>query len=204
MKSLQQRSALVLFRNSGLLSLLLSTSMLALPVLADELMNISDIKGCRAIDGEAERLLCYDTVSDGGIFNEQKLKEVQVETFGSTKQSRDAETKTITESENKTDANTVTKVESKAEPKAEPKAESKPKTGAALSTDRLAVTIVRTQKDANGFYYFKTSEGQVWKQQESGSWNIKAPFEAEIKAGLMGVFFLMREGGKSVRVKRIR
>ena len=58
------------------LSLALS-QLLVLPLLADDPVNITDVKGCRVIEGESERLACYDTVSGGGVFNEQKLKEVQ-------------------------------------------------------------------------------------------------------------------------------
>ena len=61
---------------------------LALPVslLADEFVNISDIKECRGIAARAERLLCYDTVADGGVFNEQQLQQVQKENFGKTEE----------------------------------------------------------------------------------------------------------------------
>ena len=143
----------------------LSFISLALPVslLADEFVNISEIKECRGIAATAERLLCYDTVADGGIFNEQQLQQVRKENFGKT--------------------------------------EEQP---AEVSIDRLAVTIVRISKSASGTYYFYTEDGAAWKQSNSGRWSLKAPFQAEINAGLMGSFFLVAEGGKSVRVKRVQ
>lgn len=55
-------------------------------VLADETIDISEFQGCRAIKGMAERLLCYDTIADGGVFNTQKLEEAQRETFGNKQQ----------------------------------------------------------------------------------------------------------------------
>ena len=58
-----------------------------MPLLADEVTSISDIKGCRAIKNETERLACYDTVSDGGVFDQQKRKQVQVEEFETKKKS---------------------------------------------------------------------------------------------------------------------
>jgi len=171
-----------------------ASQMLISPLLADELTNITDVKGCRVIEGESERLACYDTVSGGGIFNEQKLKQVQEEEFG------------------------ASKMKSAPKPPPEPapavatdpgvaptqKTTPKPATGKAISVDNLNVTIVRTQKDRMNIYYFQTSAGQVWKQQESDPWNIKPPFEAEIKAGVLGSFFLVHEGGVSTRVKRVR
>ena len=161
MKSLSQRNTRILFFGSVLLGLGLM-QMPVQPLLADEPVNVSDIDGCRAVKGKAERLLCYDTVADGGIFNEQQLKQVQVENFGSK--------------------------------------EKKPE----ISVDILAVTIVRIQKDAAGLRYFQTSDGQVWKQKEPASWSSKVPFEAELKAGMMGSFFMVNDRGRSIRVKRVR
>lgn len=136
--------------------------MLLQPLLADEFKNISDIKECRAIESKAERLLCYDTVADGGIFNEQKLQQVQEENFGITERQAD------------------------------------------VSVDQVTVTIVRVTKSATGVHYFYTADGAAWKQSSGRKWNVKAPFEAEIKTGMMGSFFLAAEGGRSTRVKRVR
>lgn len=199
MKSMRKRSILVLYSSSGLLSLMAAILPMQ-SVLADELTNISEIKGCRAIKSEAERLLCYDTVSDGGVFNEQKLKEAQVEEFGSNAKTKEAQTKSVVESGS--EATTATEPYTKPETKPEAKAE--PARGLNDPIDRIAVTVTRTQKDANGRLYFETTDGQVWKQQESSSWTEKAPFEAEIKAGKLGSFYLLAQGGKSIRVKRVR
>lgn len=140
----------------------IASLLLLQPSLADEFTNISEIKGCQAIEATAERLLCYDTVADGGVFNEQKLQEVQKENFGNKEKQPD------------------------------------------VSVDRLTVTIVRVTKSNAGVHYFYTDGDAVWKQSNGGRWNIKAPFEAEIKSGVMGSFFLVSESGKSVRVKRVR
>lgn len=162
MNSLQQRITVVPFISAALLGLV-ATLLSAQPLRADELTNVSDFKECRAIKATAERLLCYDTIADGGIFNEQQLRQVQVENFGS--KEKEAE----------------------------------------ISVDKLTVSVVRIQKDANGLRYFQTSDGQVWKQKERGKWNSKAPFEAEIKSGMLGSFFLVAvESGRSIRVKRVK
>ena len=193
MKTLLHKVVTVPFLGTLFLSLGVS-QMLVLPLQADEFENISDVKGCRVIEGEIERLACYDTVSGGGIFNEQKLKQVQAEEFGSSKM------KPVPEPQ--PDPSPVVATE----PGAAPTQESAPKpaTGKAISVDKLSVTIVRSQKDGMNIHYFQTSSGQVWKQQEAVSWNLKAPYDAEIKAVVMGSFFLVHEGGKSTRVKRVR
>lgn len=132
------------------------------PLLANELVNISDIRDCRGVTGSAERLLCYDTVADGGVFNEQKLQQVQEDNFG--------------------------KVETQPE----------------VSVDQLTVTITRVTKSSTGVHYFYTEDGKAWRQSNGGRWTVNAPFEANIKKGLMGSFFLVTEGGKSERVKRVK
>lgn len=126
-------------------------------------VNVKDIEDCRPVKANAERLLCYDTVADGGVFNEQQLKQVQRDNFGSKKKAPE------------------------------------------VSIEQLSVTVTSIKKDMNGMRYFLTSDGQVWKQTTAVSWSSKVPFEAEIKSGALGSFFLVAvEGGRSTRVKRIR
>jgi len=172
----------------GLLQL--STS----PVAADELMNITDIKDCQKISGDAERLACYDTVSRGGIFNEQKLKEVQVEQFGS---------KNMRKPPEPAPAETAEPVKPVAsEAGTESKSAAPPQT--TISVDEIQVTVTRMKKDATGHYYFQTSDNQVWKQEDARRWTTSPPFDAKIEKGMMGSFFLVSEGGVSARVKRVR
>jgi len=195
MKTLLHKINSVRFLVSLFLSLMVSQS-IVLPLLADEFKNISDIKGCRAIKGEAERLACYDTVSGGGVFNEQKLEQVRVEEFGSDSMKR------------------TPKPEPEPAPAAAAAAVSgagaaretvtAPATGKGFSVDEINVTIVRRKKDGNGFHYFQTSGGQVWKQINAGAWGLAAPFDAKIEAGVLGSFFLVSEGGMSTRVKRVK
>ena len=209
MKSLLQKIFTTPFSGTLLLGLCLS-QMLVFPIWADEVTNVSDIKGCRAIKGEAERLRCYDTVSDGGIFNEEKLKQVRVEEFGAQKMQKppepEPEPAPSAEPEPAPSATpkTVTAQESAPESAPEPAKAPEPETGAAISVDRLSVTIVRSQKDNRGFVYFQTSDGQVWKQQNAGGWSLTVPYDAVIKTGVFGSFFLVNEGGKSTRVKRVK
>ena len=132
------------------------------PLLADEFVNISDFKECRAIEAAAERLVCYDTIADGGVFNEQQLEKVRKEHFGNKERPEE------------------------------------------VSIEQLTVSIVEVKKSATGVHYFYTADGAAWRQSTSGRWTQKAPFEAEIKTGVMGSFFLVSEKGKSVRVKRVR
>ena len=132
------------------------------PLLADEYINVTDFRDCRAIESKAERLLCYDTIADGGVFNAQQIRQVQQETFGAKDKEPD------------------------------------------ISIDSLSVTIERVEKDSNDKRYFYTTGGQVWKQKDPGRYPYKVPFEAEIKSGTMGSFFLVNESGRAIRVKRVK
>jgi len=182
---------------SGVYSGVLLTGMVVsqvcvMPVMADEAVNISDIKGCSKIAGDVERLSCYDTVSAGGVFNEQKLREVQVEEFGSETMPKE-QSPAVTRS-----------LETTTSPKAVPAPVAAQEDKKEVSADRLDVTIVRVKKGVGGIHYFQTSEGQVWKQQNATRWSTAVPFEAKIEKGMMNSFFLVNEGGKSTRVKRVK
>ncbi len=72
------------------------------------------------------------------------------------------------------------------------------------SAGQLSVTIVRVDTAETRNNYFHTADGAVWKQTGRGSWSIDVPFTAIIKPGVLGSFFLVTEGGKSTRVKRVR
>lgn len=73
----------IIIKTAFLLTVLLGPSVtLVQPLSADEYINVTDFRDCRAIEGKAERLLCYDTIADGGVFNIQQIKQVQQETFG--------------------------------------------------------------------------------------------------------------------------
>ena len=146
----------------GTIAVSFACALLMQPVLAEELVNITEIEGCQDIAAKSERLLCYDTVAEGGVYNEQKLQEVQKESFGNNEQVPE------------------------------------------VTIDRLDVTIVKVSRSSSGRYYFYTEDGQAWKQSTTGRWTVKAPFQAEIKTGMMGSFFLVTEGGKSERVKRVK
>ena len=163
-------------------------------VLAEEFMNISKPEGCRAIGGDEERLRCYDTVFDGGVFDKKQLRQVQVEKFGDSKMKKAPVPEPEATSET---APAIAPATAKVENNARPK-------NMHATSDRLSVTIVASQKSNVGIHYFKTSEGQVWKQQNAGSWGGGVPFDAVIKTGSFGSFTLIKEGGKSTRVKRVK
>jgi hypothetical protein len=211
MKPLLQKVMVVPFLGSLFLGLGMSQVLIS-PLQADEIVNIDNVEDCRRIGGDTERLSCYDTVINGGIFNEQKLRQVQVEEFGSeTMPKAPAPVPVPTPAPAPASApapavatGAVVATAPEAKPAAVPEQETLPVAGKSVSENKLDVTIVRLKKGNGAIYFFQTSEGQVWKQQNARPWNLKAPFDAKIKKGAMNSFFLVTEGGKSTRVKRVK
>lgn len=141
----------------------------------DEAEGIRDIKECRAIEAGARRLLCYDTVIDGGVFSAAPLQVAQ-----------------------------QADIESVEERPAAPAVRETAAEQPAETPDRVGVTIVRVQRASSGTHFFFTDSGEVWKQSGRGSWSLTVPFDAEIKKGALGSSFLVSEGGRSTRIKRVR
>ena len=73
-----------------------------------------------------------------------------------------------------------------------------------VSVDSLNVTIVKVEKDAAGMLYFFTDDGQAWKQQNRGRYGTPVPFNAELRTGVMGSYFMVNEEGNGIRVKRVK
>ena len=203
MKSLLQKAMVLPFLGSLFLGLGVSQVLIS-PLQADEIVNIDDVKDCRRIGGDTERLSCYDTVIDGGIFNEQKLRQVQVDEFGSETMPKAPAPAPTPAPAPAVATGSAVATAPEAKPAAAPEPESLPVAGRGVSENKLNVTIVRLKKGNGGIHFFQTSDGQVWKQQNARSWNLKAPFDAKIKKGAMNSFFLVTEGGKSTRVKRVK
>jgi len=198
MKFCLQKLVAVLCTGSALLVLFVSLTFVS-PVMAQELKNISDIKGCRAIKSEKDRLVCYDTVLDGGVFNEEKVEQLRVEEFGSEKMPKPP----AAQAEPAPAPTPAPAAEAPAQATVEKPSRSSSRK-ISDSGDRLAVRIVRSKKGDYGIHYFQTEDGQVWKQQNASSWSDSPPYDATIKKGILGSYFLVTEGGKSTRVKRVK
>jgi hypothetical protein len=74
----------------------------------------------------------------------------------------------------------------------------------AARPDEIAVNVTAVSQNAYGKLIFTTEAGQVWVQTDQSRRRFRdVPFEAEIRAGASGSFFLRQAtGGPSVRVRR--
>ena len=70
--------------------------------------------------------------------------------------------------------------------------------------DSVNVVVVFVDSNAYGKLIFTTESGQVWRQSDQGTRRYRQiPFDAEIRRGAAGSFFLRPlTGGPSIRVKR--
>ncbi|WP_139169343.1 hypothetical protein [Microbulbifer yueqingensis] len=71
--------------------------------------------------------------------------------------------------------------------------------------ESLVTTIEKMEESAYGKQFFYLENGQVWKQTDSKFVSLKAGDRVELDRGLLGSFFMRNaNGGKSIRVKRVR
>jgi len=72
--------------------------------------------------------------------------------------------------------------------------------------DVIDVRIVEARKSVTGKWMFTTSDGQLWVQNDTKQAIYHHPeFNAKIKKGMIGGFFLNPEGPeKTVRVRRVK
>ena len=72
------------------------------------------------------------------------------------------------------------------------------------SLDSIHVVVVSVDNNAYGKLIFTTESGQVWRQTDQNRRRYRQiPFDAEIRKGAVGSFFLTPlSGGAAVRVKR--
>lgn len=74
----------------------------------------------------------------------------------------------------------------------------------AARPDKVVVTVTAVRQDSYGKLIFTTTSGQTWVQTDQSRRRYRdVPFEAEIREGASGSFFLRQaSGGPSVRVRR--
>ena len=75
-----------------------------------------------------------------------------------------------------------------------------------VEPDEITVTVVEVSQDLLGKHIFKTEDGQIWMQTDNRKVRFRdMPFDARIRGGSMGSYFLQSVGGgAALRVKRAR
>lgn len=71
--------------------------------------------------------------------------------------------------------------------------------------DKINVSILEKERNANGHWRLVLANGQVWKQSTGGRYKIYDSRQSFIKKGALGSFFFGQEGlNRQMRVKRIK
>ena len=72
--------------------------------------------------------------------------------------------------------------------------------------ENVQLTLTAATKRADGKYRFTMSDGQVWEQIDSDSVSgvRKLPVSAEIKTASLGSFMMNIDGGRAIRVRRVK
>jgi len=68
----------------------------------------------------------------------------------------------------------------------------------------VTVTVVKAETRLDGRLRFTTSDGQVWVQTDSTDARVRGdgPWEATIKAGMIGSYMIKLDGARAVKVRR--
>lgn len=81
----------------------------------------------------------------------------------------------------------------------------KPKVAAeAERLKEVTVMVVKAEKKLDGKMRFVTSDGQVWVQTDTTDARVRGdgPWQATIKAAMLGSFMMKLEGGRAVKARR--
>ena len=191
-------------------------------VSANANFQADEIKQCRAIQDDAERLACLDNLFKE--LDKEQGKEVQTETPTlETSEKTNVATKPEMDdidkraqalinkgkrSDDPFSSNTPrlsgktkpARVESDDSFGAESLSDSRPKT-----EDSIETSIASLTEDSRGYATFTLDNGQVWRQTESARLIFKEGETITIKKGVFKSFYLSKpNNNRSVRVKRIQ
>ena len=150
--------------------------------------TLDKVYACTGITKAEDRLACFDGAVAG--FKQAQAKgDVQVVTR---EQAVQAETKAFGLRE--ADATVAAKASVGVAP-AVPK-----------PIENVKLTLTVATKRADGKYRFTMSDGQIWEQIDSDSvGNVrKLPLSAEIKTASLGSFMMNIDGGRAIRVRRVK
>lgn len=149
---------------------------------------LAKVYACAGLAKADERLACYDAAVAG-------LKQAEV-TGGVAVVSREqvAEASEQSFGFRKPEAADIARAAGIAVPKA------------AEQPDNVQVTIATAAKRGDGKYRFTLDNGQVWDQIEIEKVDRLGalPLKAEIKAAALGSFLMRIDGGRSIRVRRVK
>ncbi|WP_417690328.1 hypothetical protein [Pseudidiomarina sp.] len=80
-----------------------------------------------------------------------------------------------------------------------------PAEAASEESDTIYVAISKTEKDPYGKWVIYLTNGQVWKQTDSQSYQLPLSGDYSIERGVLNGYFLGRDGlNKRIKVRRIK
>jgi hypothetical protein len=149
---------------------------------------LARVYGCAALPKADERLACYD----GAVASLKQAETAGVVAVISRAQVTEASERAF--GFKKTEAADIARAAGIAVPKA------------AEQLDNVQVKIATAEKQADGKYRFTLESGQVWDQIETEKVGRLGalPVTAEIKAAALGSFLMRIEGGRAIRVRRVK
>jgi uncharacterized protein involved in copper resistance len=155
---------------------------------------------CTAIENDAERLACYDRALRGSA----SPPGAQAPAASAER----AATPPRTETQPPAPTAVAPRRERQARESAAPTAPAAPAAGRTSSEEEIIpIVVVGVRALANRETTFTTDDGATWVQTDSQRLTglPDAPFDAQIKRGAMGSYFLVAtEHGRAIRVRPVR
>lgn len=157
----------------------LSVALLWTPNASAQEPTLQQLRTCAGIENPLKRLVCYDKVAAGeGV----EVAEAQP---ASPRNNASANTRSTT----------ANPADSFGLPAQEANGDS----------DKIYVALSKAEKDPYGKWIIYFTNGQVWKQTDSQTFQLPADANYEIERGLLNGYFLGREGlNKRIKVRRIK
>lgn len=154
----------------------LSVALLWTPNASAQEPTLEQLRTCASIENPLKRLVCYDKVAAG------EGADIAVAEPTATTPTRNAN--------------------AAAEPK---DSFGLPAQEASEDSDTIYVAIDRTEKDPYGKWVIYLTNGQVWKQTDSQTYQLPLDGDYSIERGVLNGYFLGRDGlNKRIKVRRIK
>jgi hypothetical protein len=191
-------------------------------VSANASFQADEIKQCRAMQDDAERLACLDNLFKALDKEQEKKALIETPTVESSEKTNVAANSEMDDIDKRAQAlmnkgkrsddpfsSNTPRISGKPEPDrvesdnsfgAESLTDSRPKT-----EDSIQTSIASMKEDNRGYATFILDNGQVWRQTESARLIFKEGETITIKKGVFKSFYLSKpNNNRSVRVKRIQ
>jgi hypothetical protein len=176
------------YKYAAVLSLIVTPKVLA----QDTSPLQSDLQRCAMLENSVVRLACFEALAHSETQSNTQLKQLQKQSEFNQAQKKVAPSSNI---------------EAQKEAMGSERLKSQKALDSDSTTDGVIFIVIKLEKNGQGHYIFRMSNGQVWREIEPS--NLQFPrqgnFNVRIKQGFLGSYKLRAvEKGRATRVTRVK